>query len=47
VTQGIEEQKAITILKKKDTHRDNPTTIKENAYKGADSCYYIEKERYL
>jgi hypothetical protein len=40
------EQRAATIWRRKDTHRDNPVTMEESACGGADSCHYVEKERY-
>jgi hypothetical protein len=43
----IGEQRAAAIWRRKDTHRDSPVTIEESACGGADSCHYIEKERYL
>jgi hypothetical protein len=42
----IKEQRAVTIWRR-DTYKDNPVTMEESAYRGAESCHYVEKERYL
>jgi hypothetical protein len=41
------EQRAVTIWRRKDTHRDNPVTMEESAHRGAESCHHVEEERYL
>jgi hypothetical protein len=33
------EQRAVTIWRR-DTYRDNPVTMEESAYGGAESCHY-------
>jgi hypothetical protein len=37
------EQRAVTIWRR-DTYRDNPVTMEESAYGGAESCHHVERK---